>query len=337
TERKKAIVTLKPKWTKLFKGDSVLLRCDVEGEVSSDWEYIWYKDEEELHPYKSWSENSEYHIGPADEAHSGDYACVGMRKTDSVFSHMSDTITLTVSGEPKAVLIRRPNWAQVFGGENVIFRCDIQGELPSDWKYTWRKDGQKVNSEQEYRISPANESHSGDYTCRGTRKSDSQNSRTSEAISLSVLALPTPAVTVAPQSPVYTGETITLKCVLEISSGWSFKWFKGSSQNALPPSDHYSRAGDTLTILGASESDQDEYWCQGYIWNMSISSFISQSLNLTITSESLSTFILLDHILSFMFSEVMSCFILETCLEKCHKMFNNLDLHQIHFKLIKAH
>ena len=50
TVRQKAVVILKPNWTKLFRGDTVLFRCHIPGEPSTDWEYIWYKDEEELNP-----------------------------------------------------------------------------------------------------------------------------------------------------------------------------------------------------------------------------------------------------------------------------------------------
>ena len=85
TVRQKAVVILKPNWTKLFRGDTVLFRCHIPGEPSTDWEYIWYKDEEELNPYKSWSESNEYkNVGPVDESDSGEYACLGMRKVDCV-------------------------------------------------------------------------------------------------------------------------------------------------------------------------------------------------------------------------------------------------------------
>uniref|UniRef100_A0AAY3ZX03 Ig-like domain-containing protein n=1 Tax=Denticeps clupeoides TaxID=299321 RepID=A0AAY3ZX03_9TELE len=148
---------------------------------------------------------------------------------------------------PMPVVTLTPTETQIFSGQSVSLTCDILSGKPQDWKYSWFKKGylayNQVSSEQEYRISPANESHSGDYTCRGTRKSDSQNSRTSEAINL-----PIPELTVDPQGPVFTGETVTLKCGLATSGGWRYKWYKGSSQTEVSQSDHYHRAGDTLTI-----------------------------------------------------------------------------------------
>uniref|UniRef100_A0AAY3ZUR0 Ig-like domain-containing protein n=1 Tax=Denticeps clupeoides TaxID=299321 RepID=A0AAY3ZUR0_9TELE len=144
---------------------------------------------------------------------------------------------------PMPVVTLTPTETQIFSGQSVSLTCDILSGKPQDWKYSWFKKGylayNQVSSEQEYRISPANESHSGDYTCRGTRKSDSQNSRTN---------LPIPELTVDPQGPVFTGETVTLKCGLATSGGWRYKWYKGSSQTEVSQSDHYHRAGDTLTI-----------------------------------------------------------------------------------------
>lgn len=99
TVRQKAVVILKPNWTKLFRGDTVLLRCTIPGELATDWEYIWYKNEEELIPYKAWTETNEYkNVGPVDEPDGGEYACLGMRKVDSVFSEISDAVLLSVSG-----------------------------------------------------------------------------------------------------------------------------------------------------------------------------------------------------------------------------------------------
>uniref|UniRef100_A0AAY4AHM2 Ig-like domain-containing protein n=1 Tax=Denticeps clupeoides TaxID=299321 RepID=A0AAY4AHM2_9TELE len=76
-------------------------------------------------------------------------------------------------------------------------------------------------------------------------------------------APPRATLTVAPQSPVWTGDTVTLRCEVASLTGWRYKWYKGRSQTAVSQSDRYNRTGDTLTIRGAAESDQDQYWCQG--------------------------------------------------------------------------
>lgn len=84
-----------------------------------------------------------------------------------------------------------PKDMEIFSGESVLLRCHIEdGEDAEDWKFSWYKRGfvgySQISDEQEYNISPTAEADSGDYTCRGTRISDSQHSETSKAISLTV-------------------------------------------------------------------------------------------------------------------------------------------------------
>ncbi|XP_043101065.1 neural cell adhesion molecule 1-like [Puntigrus tetrazona] len=70
-------------------------------------------------------------------------------------------------------------------------------------------------------------------------------------------------VTVASRS-VSTGETVALKCVIQSNhSNWRYEWYKESNSARLQTSDRYAVNGDTLTIAGVKESDQDQYWCRG--------------------------------------------------------------------------
>ncbi|XDV19416.1 hypothetical protein PO909_024888, partial [Leuciscus waleckii] len=73
---------------------------------------------------------------------------------------------------------------------------------------------------------------------------------------------PTSTVTVTPDSRVFTGETVNLKCVINSDhSDWRYEWYKDSV--ILQTSDRYTVNRDTLTIRGATESDQGLYWCKG--------------------------------------------------------------------------
>ncbi len=60
-----------------------------------------------------------------------------------------------------------------------------------------------------------------------------------------------------PDSPVFTGETVNLKCVIESYSNWRYEWYKDSVMLQT------SVNRDTLTIRGVNESDQGQYWCRG--------------------------------------------------------------------------
>ncbi|KAL0150833.1 hypothetical protein M9458_053869, partial [Cirrhinus mrigala] len=78
--------------------------------------------------------------------------------------------------------------------------------------------------------------------------------------------LSTSTVTVTPNNPVFTGETVNMKCVIKPDhSDWRYEWYKGNTTNRVTSqtSNHYTVNKNTLTIRGATESDQDHYWCKG--------------------------------------------------------------------------
>ncbi len=79
--------------------------------------------------------------------------------------------------------------------------------------------------------------------------------------------LPTPTLTVTPDSPVFTGETVNLTCVIESHSDWRYEWYKGSVM--LQTSDRYTVNRDTLTIRGVIIPDAGQYWCRGQIRSVS--------------------------------------------------------------------
>ncbi len=95
--------------------------------------------------------------------------------------------------------------------------------------------------------------------------------------------LPKTELTVDPKSPVFTGETVTLKCVIETYSNWRYEWYKDSVM--LQSSDRYTVNRDTLTIRGATESDQGQYWCRGQRDERPQSSQESKRINLIINGE----------------------------------------------------
>ncbi len=67
---------------------------------------------------------------------------------------------------------------------------------------------------------------------------------------------PRSTLTVTPDSPVFTGETVNLKCVIESYSNWRYEWYKDRVMLQT------SVNRDTLTIR-VNESDQGQYWCRG--------------------------------------------------------------------------
>ncbi|XP_045071146.1 uncharacterized protein LOC123484646 [Coregonus clupeaformis] len=83
-------------------------------------------------------------------------------------------------------------------------------------------------------------------------------------------------------NPVYTGETVTLKCSFWPYIYWSYTWFKDNTEKLVPQSDRHTTTGATFTISRAAESDQGLFWCQGEIQSRSISSIISDPVTITV-------------------------------------------------------
>uniref|UniRef100_A0A674C7F8 Ig-like domain-containing protein n=1 Tax=Salmo trutta TaxID=8032 RepID=A0A674C7F8_SALTR len=199
---------------------------------------------------------------------------------------------------------------QIFSGETVTLRCDIQGgeEIEyyfynseksvysktepeyrisprgevTDWKYTWRKDDvESISRKHEYEISEIKISDSGDYRCLGTHIDQKKDSKWSDAVRLTVTALPETTLSVNP-NPAYTGETVTLTCSVGSDSGWSNTWYKDNTKTVVTLSGRHTTTGATFTISRAAESDQGLYWCQGEIQSRSVSSIISDPVTIAV-------------------------------------------------------
>ncbi len=109
---------------------------------------------------------------------------------------------------------------------------------------------------------------------------------------------PRSTLTVTPDSPVFTGETVNLKCVIESHSdwrqrndltrdwryewtyyqiyNWRYEWYKDRVMLQT------SVNRDTLTIRGVN---QGQYWCRGQRGKRPKSSQESKRINLIINGE----------------------------------------------------
>ncbi|KAK9972334.1 hypothetical protein ABG768_025649 [Culter alburnus] len=186
---------------------------------------------------------------------------------------------------PKPVVKVKPD-QPVFRGETVTLTCDIQGGGNIQWTYSWFKDRKTHNPDRTTTTAEfsfrADVSDSGKYSCRGER-SDSQRSDISAAVTLTVSDLPTSTLIVTPNNPVFTGETVNLTCVIKPYSNWRYEWYKGSRSSVkLQMSERYTVKGNTLSIVGAVTSDQDQYWCRGLRDRRPNSSQSSSAVSLTV-------------------------------------------------------
>ncbi len=102
-----------------------------------------------------------------------------------------------------------------------------------------------------------------------------------------------------PDSPVFTGETVNLKCeIISDHNNWRYEWYKDRSE----VSKRYTVKENTLTIEGSTTSDAGQYTCKGHIDRRSVSSHTSPVVSLSVIGE-LNIIVLLnslyyDHIFS---------------------------------------
>uniref|UniRef100_A0A3Q3CA65 Ig-like domain-containing protein n=1 Tax=Haplochromis burtoni TaxID=8153 RepID=A0A3Q3CA65_HAPBU len=89
----KPTVTLQPSWTQIHSGETVTVRCDIQGGEGAQWTYEWRPDKLNTPPT-----SSEYRISRATKSDSGGYSCRGKRR--SSWTEWSDITKLTVSLQP---------------------------------------------------------------------------------------------------------------------------------------------------------------------------------------------------------------------------------------------
>ncbi|KAF5880256.1 carcinoembryonic antigen-related cell adhesion molecule 5-like, partial [Clarias magur] len=156
---------------------------------------------------------------------------------------------------PKPVVIIKPD-TQVYRGERVTFRCNIQTGGDTEWTYSWYRGGATFYSHSTTQEFTEDYYSSGKYTCRG-RRSDSQLSQISDPVTLSVSARPQPVVKVQPAESVFTGESVTLTCEIQTGGYWQYHWYRDNKELS-------DAAGKkTYTITDVKESNKGDYTCKG--------------------------------------------------------------------------
>nr|XP_046252037.1 titin isoform X2 [Scatophagus argus] len=237
----------------MYFGETVNFTCSVD--VSSGWEYKWYKDGNDL------SETSQIISIQVGSLTTGNYMCAASRG-DTTSTDNSEVIRQDALEIPVPSLKLITSWSDVFPDESVKLSCGLNRS--SEWTYTWYKDGQQVQADNvvsfESRgatlsIQSASAAHAGQYKCMGNLKHRSVSSRFSSGLNLSVYDKK-PTVTLM-QDPDYDlmfpGESVSFRCHINISSGWEYLWYQGSNPLGI--------SGNTYKI-NTTKTDQGLYKCQ---------------------------------------------------------------------------
>ncbi|XP_056609392.1 Fc receptor-like protein 3 [Triplophysa dalaica] len=210
----------------VLTGNTVTLTCLMN--QFTGWKFNWYQHTQNTE--KTTTDTNTYTMSNVRVSDGGQYWCRAGRGNPVYYTDYSDVLWINVTESPKAVLRVEPD-KQLFSGETVILRCDIQTKQDTEWTYSWTVE--KYNQQytvnrcktQECKIR-VDHSDSGHYTCRG-KSVNGQNSEKSEAVTLTVSSYkPKTLLRVSPQQWLTEGDSVTLMCEVNRSStGWTFSWF----------------------------------------------------------------------------------------------------------------
>ncbi|XP_053089218.1 immunoglobulin superfamily member 1-like [Pangasianodon hypophthalmus] len=174
-----AVVLIKPD-KHVFVGETVTLRCDIQGGGDTEWTYSWYKNNNSLYleifyGFDTDSTMQQLSIWSVRDSDGGDYTCRG-QSSDSQSSEISDAVTLTVSESPRPVLSVSPqSW--LTEGDSVTLSCEVT-DSSTGWKFSWhtavpyriiRDSHGDIVYGGFYTLSPAALNHTGVYVCESQR------------------------------------------------------------------------------------------------------------------------------------------------------------------------
>ncbi|MGH0147605.1 UNVERIFIED_CONTAM: hypothetical protein FKN15_031618 [Acipenser sinensis] len=179
--------TLEPPFPEIFTGETVTLRCGVEG-GSAGWKYLWYKDSEDTPVLKTAGHSmtgDSFTITAAAVSDQDQYCCRGQREDQPLYSQLSNPVTLTVSD--KRVSLQIPP-QPVFEGDTLTLRCLIRDGYKAT-RVIYYKDNKELQSQADTELSVdhVSKSDEGSYKCRAWWRYSPYSGDSAE-VSLSVMS-----------------------------------------------------------------------------------------------------------------------------------------------------
>ncbi|XP_060942873.1 carcinoembryonic antigen-related cell adhesion molecule 5-like [Limanda limanda] len=252
--------TVRASRTSIPVGGSLTLTCSVE--ESAGWSYDWFTrspDAEETAIATNPVQNS------LSISQGGSYWCRGRRTHSGFFLSVGLIFVFECSVSNRSFVVLQHNWTQIFSGETISVRCEIQGGGDTQWEYEWRTTSshQPVTgpdtapTHSEYRLGTASVFHSGEYWCKA-RADWYSSTEWSEAFQLRVTPdKPRPRLTA--DSTTITGKgSVALSCSVENASEWRYDWFRRTSASSSAQILRYNETDDGISI-----SEEGIYSCRG--------------------------------------------------------------------------
>nr|XP_055037492.1 obscurin-like [Misgurnus anguillicaudatus] len=230
----------------VLTGNTVTLKCHID--QSTGWKFYWHKHTQNTETTTTTTETNSYTIHSVSDG--GQYWCRAGRGKPDYYTDYSDVLWINVKESPKPVVSFDPD-TQLFRGETVTLRCDINGTGDTEWTYSWTVEPYNQYrrfycDRQECKISNTQYYHSGKYTCKG--KIRAQNTKMSDAVTLTVSSdKPQTVLSVSPQQWLTEGDSVTLMCkVVKSSTGWTFSWFTVKSLHSVNKDFDYELVSDSI-------------------------------------------------------------------------------------------
>uniref|UniRef100_A0A8C2JJC3 Ig-like domain-containing protein n=1 Tax=Cyprinus carpio TaxID=7962 RepID=A0A8C2JJC3_CYPCA len=258
----------------LNQGETVTLRCDIEGEGVTSWKYSWDKDGSD----SVFSELQEHTFSSVTESDAGKYSCYGAERGGSRTSNISDEVTLTVSDFLKPTLTVEPQ-SSLFTGDSVTLRCEVN-QSRDELEFLWSKNSNTESIEAAIKkINSLLVSDGGEHRCRARR--GGLYTHYSEPVTVTIYGKPKVKVSIKPDQHVFRGETVTLRCDIdgEGVTSWKYSWYKDGSDSVFSELQEH-------TFSSVTESDAGKYSCYGAERGGSRTSNISDEVTLTVSGVS---------------------------------------------------
>uniref|UniRef100_A0A3Q1FKB8 Titin-like n=1 Tax=Acanthochromis polyacanthus TaxID=80966 RepID=A0A3Q1FKB8_9TELE len=270
------ILTQDPEYKVMFPGESVSFSCHIN--VSSGWEYLWFKDGSPLV-----GSESKYPINPVGATSGGSYTCRVKRGSNRNFTtDSSQALHLEVDEKkPKPLMTQQPDADKLYTGEPVSFECKVT--ISSGWTYHWYKDGASLLSDSSsFRIDNATLLNNGNYECKAIRSRTMFNTERSDGRTLLISEIPVPSLKKVTQwLDVFPTEGVKFSCEMPTSSDWTYTWYKDTKVQTNA-SMTYGQDKSTLTIHSASPSHRGNYSCSAKLKIRSVKTSRSSELRLDV-------------------------------------------------------
>uniref|UniRef100_A0A7N6BP49 Ig-like domain-containing protein n=1 Tax=Anabas testudineus TaxID=64144 RepID=A0A7N6BP49_ANATE len=237
-------------------GGRVTLSCSVD--ESEGWKYNWFRrtsnsDEAQV----DGEENRDIRVSQG-----GIYRCRGRRGKPVYYTDYSDEVSVEITVSTSVSVTLQPDWSQIFSGEKITVRCEIQGGGDTEWDYEWKTpQSTSHQTHVNYWTLSVSESSSGNYMCRGRNRRDSYSStQWSKNFTLTVSGQPRASLR-ADSEVIPVGGRVTLSCSVDESEGWKY-WFRHnsgswSSENRVSEGGvYYCRGGRGNPVYYTENSDE---------------------------------------------------------------------------------